>query len=219
MEKPSEIAYGLKFENRGRWFYSSNVTNNSLENSVETRGHDIIRNPMDVFMQAIDMRTAGFNPVISVMEYYGPLSPRVNKEYTIEDFGRVVIMGQIIRPVICRDNAEGIKNAREGNFGVAYFGGQTHVFLSKEVYEEMLGRENFENAAIEIFGKDELLKFAGDRAELIKPGYFPEDQVFQIELPSLVVYSDNSETGEKIDPKEKITGLVRLINKNITSKK
>jgi len=174
---------------------------------------------LEAFMHAISLREAGYETRILSTEFNSPTTPRITREYSIEEFGRVVIMGQIIRPVICKDNAEGIKNAKEGNLGVSYFGGQTYVFLSKSMYEETLGRENFENAAIEIFGKDELLKFAGARAELIKPGYFPEDQVCKIKLPSLLAYSDNPETKDKIDPKEKITGLVRLINKSITSKK
>ncbi|MEK6889093.1 MAG: hypothetical protein AABW80_03210 [Nanoarchaeota archaeon] len=120
-----------------------------------------------------------------------------------------------MRQVRCQDNSEGIKVAKEGNLGVAYFGGQTHVFLSKHMYEERIGRENFKRVAIEIFGRDALTAISYRPDILVRPGYFSEEQVFQIELPSLVVYPNDQRKKVKIDPEKKIAGLVKIINKTI----
>lgn len=110
---------------------------------------------------------------------------------------------------MCYDNADGIMAASAGNLGVAYFGGQTHIFLSKFMYEKRIGKQNFETITLEIFGRD----------ALIRPGYFSEEQIFQIELPSLVVYPSDHSKKAKIDPERKMNGLVKLINRLIINKK
>jgi len=114
-----------------------------------------------------------------------------------------------------RRRIEDITN--EGKIAVQYCGGQTTLWIPRE-YCQKLGASQLLSYVEQIFTYEAIRKSVGDvrkdLEEWILSVEVPELSAYEIELPSVTRLRE----GELpiIDPEEKISKLIRLINRGLT---
>lgn len=96
------------------------------------------------------------------------------------------------------------ENLRQGECGVRYFKGQTHIYIPKRIFV-CLGRERIRSFIQEIFGEED-----GEELERYEPFKGEYQNSYLFEVPSVV----DPMTGER-DAKKKIGKLVNLLIQNI----